>query len=115
MLDTTNLSVISRILYIHFCNFTFVFESIPPKCTNKVGWFAIAAKIIAKLSRVNGPLEFTRQLADITIGVLVGFTLASTDEQLLLPWERRNTSKATSRLGVRVQRLCTGTNVNVAF
>ena len=36
MFDTISLSVISSILYIHFCNFGFVFESIPPKCTNKV-------------------------------------------------------------------------------
>ena len=34
--DTINVSVISSILYIHFCNFGFVFESIPPKRTNKV-------------------------------------------------------------------------------
>ena len=35
MLDTINLSFISSILYIHFCNFDFVFKSIPPNCTNK--------------------------------------------------------------------------------
>ena len=36
VLDMINLSFISSILYIHFCNFNFIFESIPPKCTNKV-------------------------------------------------------------------------------
>ena len=32
-------------------------------------------------------LDFIRQLADITIGMLVGFTSASTEMQLLLPGE----------------------------
>ena len=116
MLDTINLSVISRILYIHFCNLNPFLPNVQIKLLLLLhGWFEITAKIIAKLSSVNRPLEFTQQLANITIGVLIGFTPASTDEQLLLPWERRNTSKAASRLGVQVRHLGTDTNVNVAF
>ena len=45
-------------------------------------------------------LEFIRQLADITVGVLVGVKSASTDVHLLLPRERRNTSKGPFTLAI---------------
>ena len=61
-------------------------------------WFsAYKAHLIILLSAFEFAMETTIIVpADITVGVLVVFTSASTDLQLLLPKERRNTSKKTS-------------------
>ena len=55
----------------NFHTFPYILNSppLPPKPGPPV---EIAAKIAEKIASVNGPLEFIRQLADITIGVLLG-------------------------------------------